>query len=320
MAHVTFIHGIANKPPAGALLDLWLHRLAATGLDLPAAGVTSAMVYWADVLYDRPVDSFSRAEALEAAGAEPVSLAWSEGESRGERTWTAELAAKLQAALAAQEAATSEEPADGGSGEHPDHILLPWFVKERLMETLLRDLHHYLWNAEHSPRPGVRYRVQDEIRRRTVAALVEGAGQPAPHVVVGHGMGTVIAYDCLKRVEACPPVDALVTLGSPLGLDEVQRKLQPGWSRHDGFPGERLRGSWINLYDRLDPVAGFDPHFADDFRWQGRPVLHDVNEQNHGRWRHSATKYLAGPQLGAALRDLLGLAGEAQETRSATAG
>jgi hypothetical protein len=303
MAQVTFIHGIGNKPPAGVVLDLWLHALAAAGLDLPAAGVGSAMVYWADVFYDRPVESFASAEALEAAGAEPVSLAWREEESPAERAWTAELAAKLHAALAAQEAATSQGPANG-----PDEqILLPWFVRERLMETLLRDLHHYLWNAGHSPRPGVRYRVQDELRRRTLETLAQAAGRPGPHVVVGHGMGTVIAYDCLKRVEGCPPVDALVTLGSPLGLGEVQRKLQPGWSRHDGFPGELLRGPWINLYDPLDPVAGFDPHFADDFRRQGRPVIQDVNEPNHGRWRHSAGKYLAGPQLCAALRTLLGL-------------
>jgi len=154
--------------------------------------------------------------------------------------------------------------------------------------------------------------VQDEIRRRTVAILEAGDRQPGPHVVVGHGMGTVIAYDCLKRVEGCPPVDAFVTLGSPLGLDEVQRRLEPGWSREDGFPGERLRGPWINLYDRLDPIAGFDPHFADAFRWHGQPILHHVSAQNHGRFRHSAGKYLSGPQLGATLRDLLGLAEEAR--------
>jgi len=156
MAHVTFIHGIANKPPAGPLLDLWLDRLAAAGLDLAAAGVSSAMVYWADVFYDRPLESFSNPEALEAAGVEPVSMDWREGEGApGERAWTTALAAKLLAALAAQEAATSE-PVRGVSGHPDEQILLPWFVKERLMETLLRDLHHYLWNAEHSPRPGVR--------------------------------------------------------------------------------------------------------------------------------------------------------------------
>ena len=33
MAHVTFVHGIANKPPADALLHLWSRSLACDGVD-----------------------------------------------------------------------------------------------------------------------------------------------------------------------------------------------------------------------------------------------------------------------------------------------
>ena len=84
-------------------------------------------------------------------------------------------------------------------------------------------------------------------------------------------MGTVIAYDCLKRVGECAAVDGLITIGSPLGLDEVQDKLQPGWSRDDGFPREKVGRGWVNLFDRLDPVCGFDPVLANDFRRAARP-------------------------------------------------
>ena len=320
MAHVTFIHGIANKPSAGALLDLWLRGLAAAGgPDLPAAGVTSAMVYWADVLYERPLEAGlaeESLEALEAAGVEPVDLSWRQGESPAERAWTAELGAKLQAALAAQEVATATSPLDlqeaGPDGndarDRAESVRLPWFARERLLETLLRDAHHYLWNAAHSPRQETPYRVQDEIRRRAVAALASGAGRPGPHVVVGHGMGAVIAYDCLKRAEGCPGVDAFITLGSPLGLDEIQEKLKPAWTAHDGFPA-RVRGSWINLYDRLDPATGFDPYCAGDFQRAGVAVVRDIHEPSHGRWRHSIAKYLSGPRFRARLSTLLGLGG-----------
>ena len=81
--------------------------------------------------------------------------------------------------------------------------------------------------------------VQDEIRARMLNALDEGAGEPGPHIVVSHGMGTVIAYDCLKRVARAPVVDGLMTIGSPLGLDEIQDKL----ARVDalnGFPSEKV--------------------------------------------------------------------------------
>jgi hypothetical protein len=315
MAHVTFVHGIGNKPRAGALLDLWLGGLATPGgLDLRAAGITSGLAYWADVFYERPIEEGMAREsldALEAAGAEPVDLSFRERGSAAERAWTAALQGKLQAALAAQEvalAAAMPTALDGGARELAEGVLLPWFVRERLLETLLRDAHHYLWNAAHSPRPGEAYPVEDEIRRRTVAALEEGASRPGPHVVIGHGMGAVIAYDCLKRVAGCPAVDALVTLGSPLGLDEIQERLTPGWTRRDGFPGERLRGSWMNVYDRLDPVTGFDPRCAEDFLRAGEPAVQDVQEPSYGSWRHGIAKYLRGPRFRSRLGALLGMA------------
>jgi hypothetical protein len=55
MARVTFVHGIGNKPEPRALLDLWRRKLAqgAGAIDLGDA-VESSMVYWADVLCERP--------------------------------------------------------------------------------------------------------------------------------------------------------------------------------------------------------------------------------------------------------------------------
>ena len=118
-------------------------------------------------------------------------------------------------------------------------------------------------------------------------------------------MGTVIAYDCLKQVGACAALDGLITLGSPLGLDEVQDKLQPGWSRADGFPHEKIAKGWVNLFDRLDPVCGFDPVLANDYQQIEEARVEDIAVQNDGTWRHSATKYLRQPAFCSALRRLL---------------
>src|SRR5215210_3562833 len=68
MAHITFIHGISNKPEAAALHDLWLRALAREdGLDCGTEGITSSMVYWADVMYASPE---SQVEPLESANEE----------------------------------------------------------------------------------------------------------------------------------------------------------------------------------------------------------------------------------------------------------
>jgi len=309
MAHVTFIHGISNKPPQEQLTDLWCRGLAnSDGLDLGTEGITCSMVYWADTLYPAALDaeaaeSVENEAALEGKMPDPPGLELGAMPAQ-ERAWTLALATKLGIALTAEGIAPA---ALSPVHESLERVPLPWSVKGPLMKRLLRDVHHYLFNVEYSPRPGVTYRIQDEIRGRMVRALQDGAARPRPHVVVSHSMGTVIAYDCLKRVSEVSPVDGLMTIGSPLGLDEVQDKLKPEWSREDGFPSSRLRGQWVNVYDSLDPVAGFDPKLANDYRRARLTAIDDVNEQNAGTWRHDISKYFAGPQLRAKLRGLLEL-------------
>jgi hypothetical protein len=308
MPHVTFVHGIANKPPRDALLLLWQRALenGDPPLRLGTHGITSEMVYWADVLYHEPLpedDDLEAAETEAGVASREAAAAGAELELEAlddeERAFVLQLAAKLHVALGVEETA---EGAQAPVEEALERIPLPWFVKRRLMKVLLRDVHHYLFDVEHR---GVR--VQREIRRRFREALELGAAQSPPHVVVSHSMGTVIAYDCLQRVSGGTRVDGLMTIGSPLGLDEIQDRLKPEWSRDNGFPSRRLAGSWINVFDPLDPVAGLDPRFANDYRLRGERVVVDVQESNYGRWRHSIEKYFAGDRLRGHLRLLLGL-------------
>jgi hypothetical protein len=310
MAHITFIHGIANKPPKDLLHDLWLRSLSDDdGVDLGASGVTSSMVYWADVMYAEPLGEDGGEESadqegaeVQAAGETASDTGWYGQIDGSEQLWTAALATKLNVALVSDEAAATVQAPHEAALER---VPLPWVVKRRLMQTLLRDVHHYLFNTTYSPRPGATYRVRDEIRGRMLDALREGAAKPGPHIVVSHSMGTVIAYDCLKRCAGAPPVDALFTIGSPLGIDEIQDLLKPEWQRESGFPDVTVRGRWINVYDKLDPVTGFDYHIANDYRRSGAESVEDLNEQNYGRWRHDIRKYLAGLMLRGHLADVL---------------
>jgi pimeloyl-ACP methyl ester carboxylesterase len=332
MPHVTFIHGIANKPAVERLHQIWLNALAfGDGIDFGANGVTSTMVYWADVMYDAPVPEGASEESTGSAF--PRTLSQESSDASGtmpltgdvDMSWLADASPeeqKLVNALAAEVAMKSGDPAlavraelsaaSNAIGAQLERIPLPWFVKQPLMRILLRDVHHYLFNASSTPRPGQSYAVRDEIRRRMLEKLHEGAAQSGPHVVVSHSMGTVVAYDCIKRLPDAPRVDGFMTIGSPLGLDEVQDNLHPeggnpGWSRANGFPSERVGGTWVNVYDRFDPVVGFDPQFANDFLRGGERVVDDVNEQNHGAWRHNISHYLRGPKLREKLAKLLEL-------------
>jgi hypothetical protein len=315
MPHVTFIHGIANKPPADDLLAIWRRTLAEASEALPLGdlGVTSSLVYWADLMYAEPDQDLAAHEgvlentpqAIDASGGAAPPVPQSPAEAAFLEKMRARLTtlsdAEIDAAAASRAPAGPVALAAAGALER---VPLPWFLKKPLMSVLLRDVHHYLFDKEYGPEGRPKVHIQQTIRKRFADAL-NAPGITGPHVVVSHSMGTVIAYDCLKRVAACPAVDGLITIGSPLGLDEIQDQMQPGWSRDDGFPRERVRDRWFNLFDRLDPVCGFDPELANDYRLGNEGVVIDQAVGNSGAWRHSATKYLRQPAFVQALRGLL---------------
>lgn len=319
MAHLTFIHGISNKPAAEELHRIWRGALlkAASPLDLDAEGVTSEMVYWADVLYAEPTlegELESAAETLGIADSDTEEIAVPEAGDPMERAWIESMSERMGVdpktggAFVDSEVDLDGDGASAGTvASDLEWIPLPGFVKDRFMKRFLRDVHHYLFNTEFTPRPGETFSVQDEIRKRFVAAVKRGAAKSGPHIVISHSMGTVVAYDCLKRVADCPGVDALMTLGSPLGIDEVQAKLKPEWNRKEGFPTEKVAGEWLNVFDPMDVVSRLDPHLASDYRKNGNSVVNDQRQNHEGWWTHSLVKYFRGAVVSSRLKTMLGL-------------
>jgi hypothetical protein len=315
MPHITFIHGIANKPPKEKLLENWEAYLVQGGLDLAAEGVTTSMVYWADILYAEPLaqgaDFESVAEGLGAAEIDEE-LEWIDDLPDNEKAFVESFRQKLRFDQASPEGDDYEPPSlqanEDELGALPfEAIPLPWFIKRRVMKALLKDVHHYLFNAKFSPRPGEEYQVQDHIRSLFVDQLhKDTTNREGPHVVVSHSMGTVISYDCLKNVPACPSIDAYMTVGCPLGISEVYDNFKPDYDQDDAFPSARVAGNWVNVYDRLDPVA-FDARIANDYRKGGNKVVIDQRVHNSGKWRHSSYKYYAQQALCDHLRKLLRL-------------
>ncbi len=310
MPHVTFIHGMANKPPADDLLRLWRNALADAAAPLPLGdmGVSSSMIYWADLLYEKPDDNLSAYEGVLESSAEAVDggggAAPPQPRNAEEAAFVAGLRAKLTS-LSDAELESATQPAVPAQPQGAlERVPLPWFIKKRVLNAYLRDVHHYLFNVPFAPPGRTPVPIQEAIRQRFADALATSVSRP--HIVISHSMGTLIAYDCLKRVADCAVVDGLITIGSPLGLDEIQDKLQPEWTRAQGFPRAKVTGEWINFFDRLDPVCGFDPQLANDYREGGAEVVKDIAVQNDGAWRHSISKYLRQESFVGALRKMLG--------------
>jgi hypothetical protein len=311
MPHVTFVHGICNQPEKTQLLRNWNQSLSEGGLDLAGAGVSTSMVYWADVMYPEPLaagDSFEAVEGGLGTADVDEDLAWIDELQGNEKA----LVESMRRSLGVDSASPDgddfkpEAPDENVSKLEFEAIPLPWFIKRRVMKAFLRDVHHYLFDATSSPRPGESFRVKEHIRDLFVSQLSIDSQNEGPHVVVSHSMGTVISYDCLKNVPACPAIDGYMTVGSPLGLSEVHDNYDPRYNAKDAFPSVGVSGDWINVYDRLDPVA-FNARIADDYLKSGTEVVQDHRVTNGGAWRHSSLKYFAQESLCEHLANLLEL-------------
>ena len=139
---------------------------------------------------------------------------------------------------------------------------------------------------------------RERIRQRLVAELQAAAGQPV--TLVAHSQGSIVAYEVLSALAAeagaqKPQVEALVTIGSPLGIAEVQDWLEPDTRAvPPGLP------RWHNFADPLDPVA-MDKRLASDFRPAGKIqdelIVNSHSRRVEGFNPHSAVGYLAHPAV-----------------------
>lgn len=309
MPHVIFIHGLFNKPESDYLHNLWKRKLAqGDGLDLDVNNVETSMVYWADVLYPSPDTDLASYEA-ETSGSEAIQSGVAIAEidryvlSAEEKILMAPLRKKLQIPDdLVIEKLSEKETLD----IELERVPVPGWLRDKIMEKFVRDAYLYFYNREFTPRPGETFKVRDELRKRFLDAVGNVPDSERPLVVVSHSMGTIIAYDCIMHESGCAKIDGLMTTGSPLGIDEVQ-DFFPNWTRENGFPSAELDGRWINVFDRLDVVAGADPELANDYKKQGIPFVNDIEEANWGTWRHSISKYLQGKLLRNNLAKMLNL-------------
>jgi hypothetical protein len=153
----------------------------------------------------------------------------------------------------------------------------------------------------------VRRYLTDPGLRAAARARVTHLIGPDTQVVVGHSLGSVIAYEALHALDSSDTsagpedgrghrVRALVTLGSPLGIRNlIFDRLQPppggGRGAWPGGPGL----VWTNVVDAGDVVAlvkDLRPAFGD--RLNGYVV-------HNGAHAHDARVYLTDPVTGAAI-------------------
>ena len=137
------------------------------------------------------------------------------------------------------------------------HWIIPLIPDERIKASI-QDTDRYFRNDDN---------IACSVRDLQKQPLREAVDRGEKVLLIGHSMGSIIAYDSLwelqylEQHERC--VDTLLTIGSPLGMNYVQKHLHGLRDRQSrSYPGNFRR--WINVSARGDLVA-LDASLADDF-------------------------------------------------------
>ncbi|WP_181772683.1 alpha/beta hydrolase family protein [Amycolatopsis pittospori] len=136
------------------------------------------------------------------------------------------------------------------------------------------------------------YLTDETIRKRVQERVAEHIG-PETEVIIGHSLGSVVAYEAAHLHGR--PLPLLLTLGSPLGLRTVvyeRTRPQP-----PSIPPGVAR--WVNLADRDDLVAA-RPDLTPLFPG-AEGVLDSGYTVDNGSKPHEAAFYLAKRRTGEAL-------------------
>ncbi len=134
-------------------------------------------------------------------------------------------------------------------------------------------------------------------------------------LLIGHSLGSVIAYDTLlelSRQEGLAGKVDFFTLGSPLGMNYIKRRLMGmNGQREKSYP-DRIR-RWINLAAEGD-VTALDRNFHDSFKaMRELGLVESIEDHCQGIYNfyrtdeglnyHRSYGYLVNPAVGSIIAD-----------------
>ncbi|HEY5870212.1 MAG TPA: hypothetical protein VI542_32365 [Candidatus Tectomicrobia bacterium] len=302
MATIVCVHGIAQQQyGADVLENQWLPALASgvrtAGFDALADrlwrdraspdGIEARMAFYGHLLLrpDQQGDTPDDLTPEEARLAEKLGEEWlTRGAVRSSNVRVKQAAARELAYLRGQVGAQEQGIRALARSGLSSVARLPWFARvgmafaERFVYRALKQVTCYL--------------TDDAVRAAalaTVAAHVDAETQ----IVIGHSLGSVIAYEAAHQL--MHPLPLLLTLGSPLGLNTIiVQHLHP---QPPGFPP--LVRRWVNVADREDLIAA-EPDLASLFS-QGLPttaLFESGYTVDNGAEPHRADFYLTKAVVG----------------------
>ena len=286
------IHGLGNKPPKDTLEKWWIESICEglKKIDRFKFEPKFEMVYWADILNDKPLNSQITDKENPYYMDEPY-IPSSEINIPKENTRRKKFLGFLE--------------------DQMDKIFLNddlsskfEFVSDMIFKKYFRELEIYYARQPDVNDPAYKS-VKDIIRSRLADVLNKHKGKEI--FLIAHSMGSIIAYDVCSFVLPNNRIDTFITMGSPLGLPIIVSKIAEEVRLHNSKVNklttpQNVLSQWINFSDIEDNVA-INYNLSDDYApnqngVKVRDIIIDNDYQIHGeRNPHKSYGYLRSQQF-----------------------
>ena len=253
------IHGLGNKPHKKLLTKWWRTSIqeGLRGIGKYFIRLKIEMVYWADLLYLRPLDENITDPKNELYLCE--------------RYYKSTKNYKPKSNITRRKILDFIEKQIDRLFLNEDQSVNYSFISDFIIHKYFKDLEIYYSDKCND---GEKELKRIAIRKRFIDTLDKHKNDEI--LLIAHSMGTIIAYDVLWLKLTETKIDTFITIGSPLGIPIViskiaqEYKIQFQQTKKLAVP-EAVRSKWYNFSDLEDKVAS-NYNLADDYEPNGKGI------------------------------------------------
>lgn len=294
------VHGLGNKPRK-KLLEKWWKLAMKEGLQRKGVYFLPfkfKMVYWADLVFDKPLDE----KESDTDSTYYLKEKYSSREYVPKHEWTYFRKKVLDVVEWQLDKIFLNKDLSINYSEISDKIIKKYF----------RELEMY-YVEDVVDKKDRKRKAKDLFREPLTRSLK--ANRKNKLFLIGHSMGSIIAYDVMTVNAPKVPIDTFVTIGSPLGVpvvmskNAVERKLSGGTQSKLTTP-ESVKNNWFNFSDLEDTIcANYD--LNDDYAPNSKdvaPIDFEINndyEIDGEENPHKSYGYLRTPEFAEKLYEFL---------------
>jgi hypothetical protein len=287
---LVFVHGRSQQQKDSVALkaewvDAFEKGLAKSGLKLPLSSADIRFPYYGNTLFDM-------AGGASADAAAEVVVRGTEGDREREQ-FIADILNEVREKAEITDAKLAELVGDD--------VVRRGALNWKWMHGILRAIDRFVPHGSGTSvalftNDVYRYLRDSAIRERIEAGIVSAFARDAETVVVSHSLGTVIAYNLLRREAALRRwnVPLFVTVGSPLAIGVIRKTLKSFAPTQCPF-GVR---KWFNAMDERDIVALYPltpKHFP--LNPTEPSIENKTDVRNRTENRHGIEGYLDDPEV-----------------------